>query len=115
MALAGLGWLLFLSPPLAALLLSYLEVLGILAEALLILWLLVIDIHPLLWRFETFGLTHQLCISNQTEITQRRGTRKQATNQSGINEEGGLRGSERSSRTSALLLLEIFIFRLFLK
>ena len=41
MALSGLGWLTFLSPPLANHVLPYIEVLGILAEALLMLWLLV--------------------------------------------------------------------------
>ena len=41
MALAGLGWLMFLSPRLANHLLTYIKVLGILAEASLMLWLLV--------------------------------------------------------------------------
>jgi hypothetical protein len=51
------------------------------------------EIHPLLWRLETFGLTHHLFISNRADIAQRRGTRKQKTNQSGITEVRGLRGS----------------------
>jgi len=51
------------------------------------------EIHPLLWRPETFGLTHQLSISNRTEVAQRKGTRKLTTNQSGITEERVLRGS----------------------
>jgi hypothetical protein len=50
MALAGLGWLVFLAPPLAALLLTYLEVLGILAEALLMLWLIVIGVNAERWN-----------------------------------------------------------------
>jgi hypothetical protein len=37
---------------------------------------LVTQLHPLLWRSETFELTHQLFISNRTEVAQRRGTRK---------------------------------------
>jgi hypothetical protein len=41
MALSGLGWLTFLSPSLANRLLAYIEVLGIIAEASLMLWLLV--------------------------------------------------------------------------
>lgn len=41
MAFAGLGWLAFLSPPLANYLLTYIEVIGILAEASLMVWLLV--------------------------------------------------------------------------
>jgi hypothetical protein len=50
MALAGLGWLVFLAPPLAALLLTYLEVLGILAEALLMLWLIVMGVNAERWN-----------------------------------------------------------------
>ena len=41
MALAGLGWLAFLYPPLANSLSPYVLVLGFLAELLLMLWLLV--------------------------------------------------------------------------
>ncbi|MGA8231518.1 MAG: DUF4386 domain-containing protein, partial [Candidatus Acidiferrales bacterium] len=40
MALSGLGWLTFLSPSLANYLLAYIEILGIIAEASLMLWLL---------------------------------------------------------------------------
>jgi hypothetical protein len=50
LALAGLGWLIFLAPPLAALLLTYLEVLGFLVEALLMLWLLVMGVNGERWR-----------------------------------------------------------------
>ena len=48
-AFAGLGWLTFLSPPLANYLLTYLEVLGVLAEASLMLWLLVIGVNGQRW------------------------------------------------------------------
>ena len=48
-ALAGLGWLVFLLPPLATYLLTYLEVLGIIAEALLMLWLLVMGVNSQRW------------------------------------------------------------------
>jgi Domain of unknown function (DUF4386) len=41
MVLSGLGWLIFLSPPLANSLRLYIEFVGILAEGLLMLWLLV--------------------------------------------------------------------------
>ncbi len=41
MALSGLGWLMFLSPFLAIHLLPYIEVVGIIAEASFMLWLLV--------------------------------------------------------------------------
>jgi hypothetical protein len=50
MALAGLGWLTFLSPPLANELLTYIEVLGILSEGLLMLWLLVMGVDVAKWR-----------------------------------------------------------------
>jgi hypothetical protein len=50
MALAGMGWLLFLAPPLANYLLIYLEVLGILAEASLMLWLLVMGVNSERWK-----------------------------------------------------------------
>ncbi len=50
MSFAGLGWLIFLAPPLANALLSYLEVLGILAEASLMLWLLVMGVNAERWK-----------------------------------------------------------------
>ena len=50
MAFAGLGWLIFLSPPLANYLLTYLEVLGFLAEASLMLWLLVMGVNSQRWN-----------------------------------------------------------------
>jgi Domain of unknown function (DUF4386) len=50
MALSGLGWLTFLSPPLANQLLTYIEVLGILAEASLMLWLLVKGVNVERWK-----------------------------------------------------------------
>ena len=55
MAFAGLGWLTFLSPPLAGHLLTYLEVLGFLAEAALMLWLLVVGVNVRRWK-EQAGL-----------------------------------------------------------
>ena len=45
MVLAGVGWLAFLYPPLANALAIYIDVLGFLAEALLMLWLLVKGIN----------------------------------------------------------------------
>jgi Domain of unknown function (DUF4386) len=50
MALAGLGWLAFLSPPLAKYLSLYLEILGVLAEGLLMLWLLVKGVNVSRWK-----------------------------------------------------------------
>ena len=50
MALAGLGWLTFLSPPLVSFLLPYIEVLGALAEAALMLWLLVMGVNAQRWK-----------------------------------------------------------------
>ena len=48
-ALAGLGWLTFLSPPLANQLLIPLEVLGFFAEASLMLWLIVMGVNSQRW------------------------------------------------------------------
>ena len=49
MALAGLGWLIFLTP-LASQLSTGLKVLGILAEASLMLWLIVMRVNVQRWR-----------------------------------------------------------------
>lgn len=49
-ALAGLGWLTFLSPPLANQLLTPLEVLGFVAEFSLMLWLLVMGVNTQRWN-----------------------------------------------------------------
>lgn len=50
MVLAGLGWLMFLYPPLAERLFAYIAIVGITAEALLMLWLLVIGVNTDRWR-----------------------------------------------------------------
>jgi len=50
MALAGLGWLIFLYPPLAERLFAYIAIVGITAEALLMLWLLVMGVNTERWR-----------------------------------------------------------------
>jgi len=50
MAFAGLGWLIFLSPPLASHLSSYLKVLGVLAEGLLMLWLIAFGVNVQRWK-----------------------------------------------------------------
>jgi Domain of unknown function (DUF4386) len=50
MVLAGLGWLMFLSPPLAKHLSLYIEILGVLAEGLLMLWLLVKGVNVSRWK-----------------------------------------------------------------
>lgn len=49
MAIAGLGWLIFLSPPLANQVLIYIEVPGFIAEAALMLWLLVVGVNSHQW------------------------------------------------------------------
>ena len=49
-ALAGLGWLTFLSPPLVSYALPYIEVLGVLAEGSLMLWLLVMGVNAQRWN-----------------------------------------------------------------
>jgi hypothetical protein len=50
MVLAGLGWLAFLSPALAHSLDTYIKVLGILGEGLLMLWLLVMGVNVPRWK-----------------------------------------------------------------
>jgi hypothetical protein len=50
MAFAGLGWLTFLSPPLANYLSPYILVLGFLAELSLCLWLLVMGVNVQRWK-----------------------------------------------------------------
>ena len=47
---AGLGWLTFLAPPLANTLSTYIEVLGVLAEGALMLWLLVMGVNAERWN-----------------------------------------------------------------
>ncbi|HEV2141739.1 MAG TPA: DUF4386 domain-containing protein [Candidatus Dormibacteraeota bacterium] len=49
-AMAGVGWLTFLAPPLSNALLTYLEVLGVLGEAPLLLWLLVMGVDSQRWN-----------------------------------------------------------------
>src|SRR5882762_10727119 len=53
MAFAGLGWLTFLSPPLANYLSPYIVVLGFLAELALMLWLLVMGVNVQRWKEQT--------------------------------------------------------------
>jgi uncharacterized protein DUF4386 len=55
MALAGLGWLIYLSPPLSIHLALYIEGLGILAEGLLMLWLLIFGVNETRWQEEANG------------------------------------------------------------
>ncbi|HLY70713.1 MAG TPA: DUF4386 domain-containing protein [Puia sp.] len=49
MVLAGLGWLFFLSP-LVKFLSTYIEVLGVLGEGLLMLWLIVMGVNVQQWN-----------------------------------------------------------------
>jgi len=48
-ALAGLGWLTLLSPPLGTSLYTYIQVVGILGEGSLMLWLLVMGVNNQRW------------------------------------------------------------------
>ena len=50
MALAGLGWLTFLSPPFAGHLSPFIYVLGFIAELFLMLWLLVMGVNVQRWK-----------------------------------------------------------------
>jgi hypothetical protein len=56
MVLAGVGWLTFLSP-LEKYLVLYIEILGILAEASLMLWLIVKGVNNLRWQQELRAMT----------------------------------------------------------
>jgi len=48
--LAGLGWLAFLSPTVDHHLTIYIEVLGVFAEASLMLWLIVMGVNVQRWN-----------------------------------------------------------------
>src|SRR6202140_3540006 len=50
MAFAGFGWLTFLSPTIANYLSPYIQVLGVLAELALMLWLLVMGVNVQRWK-----------------------------------------------------------------
>src|SRR5215471_14649315 len=50
MVLAGLGWLIFLYPPLAERLFAFIATVGVIAEALLMLWLLIAGVNTDRWR-----------------------------------------------------------------
>jgi len=50
MALAGLGWLTFLSPPLHHALSAYTNITGLLGEGVFALWLLVMGVNTTKWR-----------------------------------------------------------------
>jgi hypothetical protein len=56
MALAGFGWLLFLSPLVAKAFTTPIEVVGIVAEASLMLWLLVMGVHVSRWKNQHQGV-----------------------------------------------------------
>jgi hypothetical protein len=56
MMLAGIGWLIYLSP-LEKYLALYIEILGILAEASLMLWLIVKGVNKLRWKEELRTMT----------------------------------------------------------
>lgn len=59
MMLAGLGWLAFLSPPLASHLSLYIKILGILAEGALMLWLLVLGVNVQRWKEQARGVARE--------------------------------------------------------
>ena len=48
-AIAGAGCLMFVVPPISSALLVYLEILGIVAEGLLMLWLLLLGVNGRRW------------------------------------------------------------------
>jgi hypothetical protein len=53
MGLAGVTWLIYLSPPLSRVLSPWVELLGLLAEGAVFLWLLVKGVNVERWRFQT--------------------------------------------------------------
>jgi hypothetical protein len=53
MVFAGLGWLIFLLPSLANYLANAIEAIGILAEASLMLWLLLMGLNEQRWKEQT--------------------------------------------------------------
>jgi uncharacterized protein DUF4386 len=57
MVIAGLLWLIFLSPPLANHVLIYLEVPGFVAELVLMLWLLVMGVNSQRWNEQAGAVT----------------------------------------------------------
>ena len=61
MAFAGLGWLAFVSPPLANYLSPYILVLGFLAELSLMLWLLVMGVNVQRWKEQASVANLHLC------------------------------------------------------
>ena len=58
MALAGVGWLLLLAP-VAIYLSTYLKVLGFVAEASLMLWLVVMGVNEQRWNEQAHAATRQ--------------------------------------------------------
>jgi len=57
MAIAGCGWLTFLSPPLAAGLSPFVDILGFVAELCLMLWLLVMGVDVQRWKEQAASTT----------------------------------------------------------
>jgi len=55
MALAGCGWLAFLSPAVQLHLTLYIEILGVLAEASLMLWLIVMGVDVQRWNAQSLA------------------------------------------------------------
>ncbi|MGB8151175.1 MAG: DUF4386 family protein [Candidatus Cybelea sp.] len=55
MALAGLGWLTFLSPDLVKHMSAYVQILGVAAEGSLMLWLLVKGVNVERWNAQARG------------------------------------------------------------
>ena len=47
--IAGVGWLTLIVPPISSALVVYLEILGIVAEGLLMLWLLLLGVNGRRW------------------------------------------------------------------
>ena len=73
-ALAGLGWETLLSPPFANSLYTYIQVLGVLAEASLMLWLLVMGVNAERWKeLESQSLGTRTDASDSKESIEKKG------------------------------------------
>ncbi len=57
MAISGLEWLVFLSPPIANRASTFIDVSGFIAELVLMLWLLVMGVNAQSWREQAGAVT----------------------------------------------------------
>jgi len=73
MALAGLGWLAFLVPALAHSLVGGIQVLGILAEGSLMLWLVIMGVDVPRWREQAGQEEHRRLSTQRSQLRRSKG------------------------------------------